>query len=478
MIPSKNQNILKSQKIKKINKYFIPKTNSFKSKKNIFTNSNNKNTNYNIYEIPTSKNSTKRTKSFGNKLITNNNKNNLILFKKENESTKISSSLSKQTISFLDYTFTSHKENIIYGLNKKLINKRDNNTKDIQKLTVKNKETKYYLYDLEKTFELNINFLKNLNNNNKKINNLIENIKNKIIKKKEIRKKIINIKGKMLIERQIQEESKRKINENKNYYKDQINSVEEKNQIKEEYIIQFLKKLYEVEIFTNRNSKIIGSGFEKYKNFSISEFVEKNTKLFHNKGNLFIEINEIMKNLAEVKNENILFKKEEIIENWKYKKEKKENINKNKIRINKYIDSFKKNCRIISMRMRLLRNCLKNMSKTIQYLNVPEELKNKLNKKEKEEKLETSRKLFGKENKIFDLSKNTNLEITKKLESFMDFSLYLNNNTNQTKSKINDLSQSINMSKFGDKGKIEMKNVNFGDVTYNWEISRINKKDL
>jgi len=282
----------------------------------------------------------------------------------------------------------------------------------------------------------------------------------------------------MLIERQIQEESKRKINENKNYYKDQINSVEEKNQIKEEYIIQFLKKLYEVEIFTNRNSKIIGSGFEKYKNFSISEFVEKNTKLFHNKGNLFIEINEIMKNLAEVKNENLIFKKEEIIENWKYKKEKKENINKNKIRINKYIDSFKKNCRIISMRMRLLRNCLKNMSKTIQYLNVPEELKNKLNKKEKEEKLETSRKLFGKENKNFDLSKNTNLEITKKLESFMDFSLYLNNNANQTRSKINDLSQSINMSKFEDKGKIVMKNVNFGDVTYNWEISRINKKDL
>ena len=61
----------------------------------------------------------------------------------------------------------------------------------------------------------------------------------------------------------------------------------------------------------------------------------------------------------------------------------------------------------------------------------------------------------------------------------MDFSLYLNNNNNnQTKSKINDLSQSINMSKFGDKGKIIMKNANFGDVTYNWEISRINKKDL
>ena len=471
MIPNKNKKIINNQNIKKI--YFIPKKNSNKLSKNI--SSNNINNNNNNYQQSNSKNNSKRTKSFGNKINKNNNQNNLILFKKENESTKFSSSLSKQTISLLDYTFNSHKENIIYGLNKKIPNKRDNNTKEIQKLTVKNKETKYYLYDLEKTFELNINFLKNLNNNDKKINKLIENIKNKIIKKKEIRKKIINIKGKMLIERQIQEESKRKINENKNYYKDQINSVEEKNQIKDEYIIQFLKKLYEVEIFTNRNSKIIGSGFEKYKNFSISEFVEKNTKLFHNKGNLFIEINEIMKNLAEVKNENLIFKKEEIIENWKYKKEKKENINKNKIKINKYIDSFKKNCRIISMRMRLLRNCLKNMSKTIQFLNVPEELKNKLNKKEKEEKLETSRKLFGKEIKNFDLSKNTNLEITKKLESFMDFSLYLNNN-NQTKSKINDLSQSINMSKFGEK--IVMKNANFGDVTYNWEISRINKKDL
>jgi hypothetical protein len=111
-------------------------------------------------------------------------------------------------------------------------------------------------------------------------------------------------------------------------------------------------------------------------------------------------------------------------------------------------------------------------------LNIPEELKNKLNKKENEEKLDTSRKLFGKNNNgNIDFSKNTNLEITKKLESFMDFSLYLNNN-NKSKSRINDLSQSINMSKFGEKGKIIMKNANFNDVTYNWEISRINKKDL
>jgi len=170
MIPNKNKKIINNQNIKKI--YFIPKKNSNKLSKNISTNNINNNNNNN-YQQSNSKNNSKRTKSFGNKINKNNNQNNLILFKKENESTKFSSSLSKQTISLLDYTFNSHKENIIYGLNKKIPNKRDNNTKEIQKLTVKNKETKYYLYDLEKTFELNINFLKNLNNNDKKINKLI-----------------------------------------------------------------------------------------------------------------------------------------------------------------------------------------------------------------------------------------------------------------------------------------------------------------
>ena len=58
---------------------------------------------------------------------------------------------------------------------------------------------------------------------------------------------------------------------------------------------------------------------------------------------------------------------------------------------------------------------------------------------------------------------STNLEITKKLESFMDFSIYLNGNT----SKIN---ESKNL-------KYPMKNANFGDITFNWNISMIDKKD-
>ncbi len=46
----------------------------------------------------------------------------------------------------------------------------------------------------------------------------------------------------------------------------------------------FLRRLKEIDIFTERNSKIIGSGFEKFNNFRISDFIEENTKLYHKKG--------------------------------------------------------------------------------------------------------------------------------------------------------------------------------------------------
>ncbi len=100
------------------------------------------------------------------------------------------------------------------------------------------------------------------------------------------------------------------------------------------------------------------------------------------------------------------------------------------------------------------------MSKTIRFLNVPQELKNALTKKEDEEKVKTSRMLFSKDNSN-TLDPSTNLEITKKLESFMDFSIYLNGNN----SKINESKNSF------------MKTAHFGDITFNVNISKIVKKE-
>ena len=66
------------------------------------------------------------------------------------------------------------------------------------------------------------------------------------------------------------------------------------------------------------------------------------------------------------------------------------------------------------------------MTITIKFLNVPEDLKNLLTKKENEDKVKTSRILFSKDNN--SLEPSTILEINKKIESFMDFSIYLNGN--------------------------------------------------
>ncbi len=47
---------------------------------------------------------------------------------------------------------------------------------------------------------------------------------------------------------------------------------------------------------------------------------------------------------------------------------------------------------------KILKNYIKKMTKTIRFLNVPEDLKNLLTKKENEDKVKTSRMLFSKDN--------------------------------------------------------------------------------
>ena len=69
--------------------------------------------------------------------------------------------------------------------------------------------------------------------------------------------------------------------------------------------------------------------------------------------------------------------------------------------------------------------------------------------------------LFSKDNN--SLEPSTILEVNKKIESFMDFSIYLNDNT----SKINN-SKNLNYS---------IKTTYFSNITFNWNISRIYKKE-
>ena len=345
----------------------------------------------------------------------------------------------KKESSFIDYTFSSYKKTLF------------NELEQINEIE-KQKKTKNFIYDLKKTFKINYDLLNLMTDNNQELNNLVKKIDNSLKQKEEILKRKQKIKGKILIEKQIQEEFKKKIEENNFFFDDQIKSSEDKGNIKIEYIAILLGKLKEIDIFTGRNSKIVGSGFEKYKNFRISDFIDKNTNLYHLKGNYFMEIHDLLKNIEQVRQENIFYKFEQKnVLNKKYNNDKNDINYKTKL----FIDNYKRNCRVISIRIKLLTNCLKKMTKTIQFLNVPEKLKNNLSKKENEEKKNTTRFLFSKDN-FYEVSSAQ--DITKKIESFMDFSIYLNRNM----TKVNNSTTKTSFMK---------------SITYNWNVSKIEKID-
>ena len=207
--------------------------------------------------------------------------------------------------------------------------------------------------------------VKELNKPNKDVTNIIEHLTQMIQLKRKLTKEIKEQKGKMLIENQIQEEFKRKIEENNDYYNDQIQSSTNSCLSKDEYITLLLQKLKQVEFFVKAESKQKNSRFVKHRLFKMSNFVQCNTELYRKKINLYKELDEIEDNINNVKQENFLYKEET---NEKVSTSK---ANENEQKIKGYVDIYRKSCRVMSSRIKLLKNAYVNMTKTIQYLNVP-----------------------------------------------------------------------------------------------------------
>ena len=207
--------------------------------------------------------------------------------------------------------------------------------------------------------------VKELNKPNKDVTNIIEHLTQMIQLKRKLTKEIKEQKGKMLIENQIQEEFKRKIEENNDYYNDQIQSSTNSCLSKDEYITLLLQKLKQVEFFVKAEAKQKNSRFVKHRLFKMSNFVQCNTELYRKKINLYKELDEIEDNINNVKQENFLYKEEtnETVSTSK--------ANENEQKIKGYVDIYRKSCRVMSSRIKLLKNAYVNMTKTIQYLNVP-----------------------------------------------------------------------------------------------------------
>ena len=449
----------------------ILKTNPFKACLNVNGNSNFPKVN----KINTIKKNKKKSKiiidSKANKSYITSPKKKSYISLISTKNTKNSSSL------FLDHTFMASKNLVLSKLQKQTLflnnntnddinnNKKSKNGQNLESNKSKEQDIniKSYLEDMKKTLELNLDIISKYCQKDKKIKELINSINNKIKKKEEIKKKIEKIKGAMIIEKQIQSEYIRKKGENNIFQKDQINFNLDKLTMKDEYIIVLLKKLKELEIFSKRKSSIRGSGFRKYKNFKISEFVETNTKCWQQKYLILKEMKEIKINKINIKKENKKIKEEQEKYGENKRKKREENFNK----FEKY---YKYSCNMMESKIKILKNILNRISK--EHLNIKISPKLKRLLETEEEKGENifemdfnTKKNYSNKNKkrnlinsisaSIDLT-NMNNDMTRRLESFIDLSVILNDNKNN---EVTNIFDTIN------HGNIYLKKADFANVS-------------
>ena len=406
------------------------------------------------------------TKSKSKIISDKTNKSSLAFPKNSNYMSVVSP---KNTSSlFLDHTFVASKNLFLSKLqNKNLFliqNKNNGNSHEKKELNknIHEKEQdiniKAYLKDLKKTFDLNLELISNICNKDKILIKIIEDIEKKIKEKEKIRSKMEKLKGVMIIEKQIQSEHIRKIGENEECYKEQINLSLDKLTMKDEYIIILMKKLKELEIYSKRKSNIKGSGFEKYKNFRVAEFIDFNTKYLQQKNLYLSEIETVKNNIKNIKKENNNIKEEQEIVKYNNDKEKEHNIQK-------YIKYYNYNCDIISSKIKLLKNALRQLSKKYFFIRVSPKLKELIENEEDENKSKVNNinknRNFQKRSLISNISAsidltNMNNDMTKRLESFIDLSIILNDNKNNDITNIFDTIS---------HGNIILKKADFGKVS-------------
>ena len=396
--------------------------------------------------------------TFGNYVNTTSSNNNNSQNNKINRlcTTDINNTVSK--INYLDYTFLSHKNTISLT----------------SSFCLNSKSTKNYLYDLNQTLNLNLELLEQtLNSKYKddKFKNIFENLKKKI-KEKEIKKnKIIDLNSKLLIDKQIIEEKKRKIEENNDYYQEKINEHDVNCSNKIEYIKIVKKKLYEVEIYIQKNTKNIhGTKYDKYKNWRLRNFLDENGKIINKKNLLVKEKVKLQQILNEAKKDN---KKIEI----EYKKTNNDISkikNKNEKKIKESINKYKKEIFIIGNRIKMLKSYFNELNKEFKYLSFNksnlnfELIKNKENNNIKNNLIKNGTNNNLNNNiSMNNISMNKDLSVlphdmTIKLNNFMDFSLILNK---KDESKIEELMKT----QLGGNPFANLSNTNI------WDISAINK---
>ena len=385
--------------------------------------------------------------------------------KKKSVKTQASGS-TKATSSLIDQGFLS--QGLMVSKDKKSQNK--NNINKNQK--------KNSLYDLQHTLDINIEILKTffksttstmtLLNQDKEILDKLDKFMVKYNKKKEIINKIKEIKSKNLIQSQIFFEVKRKLQETLDNCKESLLDNEDAVNNKDEYVKLFQKKFVEVEIYLQRITADMEDDRRKkyYQNYKMDTFTNLNTILNKKKETLIEKIKYFKDEKSKLKLENKNIKKEEkiIIEEEKKREEKKEKEDeiikkKNEFNEKKYKELIKKKITKVNLLKNFMNNNC-NIDKLVNGNNIKnkndnniEEIQNdissdKEDKKNDEEdikQINMFKKVKVKKNKETNrnYTKNNNIikeedenersllpfDMTKRMNSFMDFSAILNDNS-------------------------------------------------
>ena len=377
-------------------------------------------------------------------------------------------------------------------LSQELIESKDKKSKlknNTPKITKKNN-----LYDLQRTLDINIEILKNffknttsamtLLNQDKQILDKLDKFLNKYKQKKEMINKIKEIKSKNLIQSQIFFETKRKFQETLNNCKESLIDNEDAVNNKDEYVKLFQKKFVEVEIYLQRITSDMEDQRRKkyYQNYKMDNFTNLNTILCKKKETLNEEINKykIGKKNLKIENKKILKEEKDIMAQEKKRDKEREKGDGEIKKKNEIIEKkYKKYIKGKIARLNILKNFM-NYNCNLDKLLNNEFIKKKANMNEiktndlsdniediKKKKIVMFKKLPPKKNLNSERDNNEIREeedekeksllpydLTKRMNSFMDFSTILNDNS-KIKESTNNVHKNVSKIAWGDVSAIE-----------------------
>ena len=412
--------------------------------------------------------------------------------KNTNSVKNLASGSTKATSSLMDQGFLS--QGLIVSKDKK--SQIKNNTPKISK--------KNNLYDLQRTLDINMEILKNyfknttstmtLLNQDKHILDKLEKFMTIYNKKKDLIHKIKEVKSKILIQNQIFFANKRKLEETLNNCKESLLDNEDNVNNKDEYVKLFQKKFVEVEIYLQRITADMRDERRRkyYQNYKMDVFTNLNTTLNKKKETLYDDIKKYKNSKKKLRQENKNIKKEEKNYMEEEKKREKEKVKEDKINKKKNQILEKNYKKIIKQKVAKLnilknfinKNCnidklLNNNIKINSNYNINEikesiisnneNINNidNINNENDKKKIVMFKRVEPKKNKYSERNSNYNeikeeeenersilpYDMTKRMNSFMDFSAILNDNSNIKESVVRQ--KNVSRIVWGDVSAIE-----------------------